>query len=61
MNVVISTVCSLEDLAISSEYGCDVYAKVLEKYHQKQHHKKILSSLCVVRTQDTLFDSMEFQ
>ena len=46
---------------INYAYGCDVYANVLEKYHKKQHHMKILSSLCVVRTHDTLFNAVQFQ
>ena len=42
--------------------GYDIYANALEKYfHQKQHHTKILSSLYLVRTQDILFDDVEFQ
>ena len=46
---------------IASAYGCDVYANVLVDFNQKQHHMKILSSLYSVRTQDTLFDAVEFQ
>ena len=48
-------------IAISSACGCDIYANLLEKYHQKQHHMKILYSLCVVHTQYILFDALEFQ
>ena len=70
--MIISPVWSFEDVAqgiydtarltsIASEYGCDVYANVLEKIHQKQLHKKILSSLYSVRTQDTLVDAVYFQ
>ena len=32
-----------------------------KNFHKKQHHMKILSSLYLVRTQDTLFDAVEFQ
>ena len=31
------------------------------KSHQEKHTMKILSSVCVIRKQDTLFDAMEFQ
>ena len=48
-------------IAIASSYGCGAYVNVLEKNHQIQHHIKILSSLCLLRTQDTLFDAVEFQ
>ena len=72
MNAIISPVCSLEDvaqgvietdgrIAIASAYGCDIYAIVLEMFHQKQHHTKILSSLCLVHKQDNLFDAVESQ
>ena len=71
-NVIILPVCLLGDvaqgvyvtdgrIAIASGYGCDIYANTLENSHQKQHHMKILSSLCVVLTQDILFDSLGFQ
>ena len=45
-------------IAIAYEYGRDVNANSLGKNHQKQHHMKILYSLCVVCTQDILFDSV---
>ena len=48
-------------IAIASAYGCDLYVNALYKYHQKQHHMNILSSLCVVRTQYTPFDAVELQ
>ena len=48
-------------IAIASKYGHDVYASALEKTHIKQHHMKIISSLYSVRTQDILFDAVEFQ
>ena len=35
--------------------------KQQKKSDQKQNHVKILSYSCVVRTQDTLFDAVEFQ
>ena len=64
MNVL--PVCFFEDavegiyekdghIAIISKYVCDVYANALENFHQKQHHMKILSCLCVVRTKYILF------
>ena len=31
------------------------------KFHQRQHHMKILSSLYLVHTQDILFGAVEFQ
>ena len=46
---------------IASAYSCDVYDNALEKIYQKQHHMKILSSVCVVHKQDTLFDAVKFQ
>ena len=72
MDIIISLVFSLEDVAqgvyvtagpisIASEYGCDVYTNVLEKLSLKKHHMKILSYLYLVRTQDILFDAVEFQ
>ena len=48
-------------ISIVSAYGCDVYANVQKNFHKKQHNMKILSSLCVVHTQDTLFDAVELQ
>ena len=33
----------------------------LEKSHKKQYHINILSSLCVVLTQDILFYAVKFQ
>ena len=48
-------------IAIASEYGCGVYANVIENISFKKYHMKILSCLCLVRTQDALFDAVEFQ
>ena len=48
-------------IAIVSAYGCDVYYNVLKYFHLKKHHMKILYSLHLVRTQEDLFDAVEFQ
>ena len=72
MNVIISSVFPLEDvtygiydtssrISIAYTYGCDVYANALEKSHQKQHHTKILYSVCVLHKQYTLFYAVELQ
>ena len=44
---------TVDRIYIDSEYGCDVYAKALEKYHQKRHRTNIQSCVCRVRKQDT--------
>ena len=48
-------------ISIASKYVCHVYAKELEKSHQKRHRTKIRSCVCGVHKQDTLFDDVEFQ
>ena len=48
-------------IAISSTYGCDVYAKAKEKLSFKKYHMKMLSSLHLVCKQYTIFDDVEFQ
>ena len=45
---------------IASAYGYNVYDNALYKIVLKQHRMKILSSICVVRKQDTLFNAVEF-
>ena len=72
VNVITSPVCSFEDvsygvyvtsgrISIASEYGRDVYDNALEKIRQTQHRMTILPFLYWVRTQDILFDAMEYQ
>ena len=71
-NVIISLVCSCEDvpygmyntsghISIASEYGYGMYAKAQEKLSQKRHRTKIQYFICAVHKQDTLFDAVEFK
>ena len=70
--MIISPVCSFEDvsygiydtvglIAIASEYGCDVYANMLEKLSSKTTSYEDTIFFCGVPKQDTLFDAVEFQ
>ena len=45
---------------IAYAYGCDLYTNALYKISFKKNCINILSSLCMLHTQDNLFDDVEF-